>query len=91
VGIFLGEAHGDVFRKARNATSSVATLLARDEDDRRGTPGDPCRFDSIDEELEMELDDRILAALLAEHRAEDAIDRRFYFSELPIGAWRLAG
>ena len=54
-------------------------------------PGDPCRFDSIDEEHEMELDDKRLAALLAEHRDEDAIDRRFYFSELPIGAWRLAG
>jgi len=39
-------------------------------------------IDSIDEELEMELDDRRLTELLAEHRAEDAIDRRFYFREL---------
>ena len=39
-------------------------------------------IDSIDEELEMELDDRRLAELIAEHHAEDLIDRRFYFREL---------
>ena len=39
-------------------------------------------IDSIDEELEMELDDRRLAELVAEHHAEDVIDRRFYFREL---------
>ncbi len=39
-------------------------------------------LDSIDEELEMELDDKRLAELLAEHRAEETIDRRFYFQEL---------
>jgi polyphosphate kinase 2 len=39
-------------------------------------------IDSIDEELEMELDDKRLAGLIAEHHAEDVIDRRFYFREL---------
>ena len=39
-------------------------------------------IDSIDEELEMELDDARLAELVAEHHAEDLIDRRFYFREL---------
>ena len=39
-------------------------------------------LDSIDEELEMELDDKRLAGLLAEHRTEETIDRRFYFQEL---------
>jgi len=39
-------------------------------------------IDSIDEELEMELDDRRLAELVAEHHAENLIDRRFYFHEL---------
>src|SRR5262249_54414641 len=38
-------------------------------------------IDSIDEELEMELDDARLAELVAEHHA-DLIDRRFYFREL---------
>jgi len=39
-------------------------------------------LDSIDEELEMELDDKRLAELLAQHRTEETIDRRFYFQEL---------
>ena len=39
-------------------------------------------LDSIDEELEMELDDRRFAELLAEHVTEETIDRRFYFREL---------
>src|SRR5262249_12438447 len=39
-------------------------------------------LDSIDEELEMELDDRRFAELLAEHVTEETIDRGFYFQEL---------
>src|SRR5262245_5785581 len=39
-------------------------------------------LDSIDEELEMELDDKRLAELVADHRDQDTIDRRFYFREL---------
>jgi len=53
--------------------------------DRQNTLDDRLRremIDSIDEELEMELDDRRLAELIAEHHAEDVIDRRFYFREL---------
>src|SRR5215471_334282 len=39
-------------------------------------------LDSIDEELEMELDDKRLAELLDQHKTEETIDRRFYFQEL---------
>src|SRR5262245_20436311 len=39
-------------------------------------------LDSIDEELEMELDDQRLAELLADRQDQDTIDRRFYFREL---------
>jgi len=39
-------------------------------------------IDSLDEELEMELDDRRFAELIAEHHSEEAIDRRLYFREL---------
>src|SRR5262252_8672055 len=39
-------------------------------------------LDSIDEELEMELDDKRLAELLAQHKTEETIDRRLYFQEL---------
>src|SRR5262245_10088772 len=39
-------------------------------------------LDSIDEELEMELDDQRLAELLADRQDQDIIDRRLYFREL---------
>jgi polyphosphate kinase len=39
-------------------------------------------LDSIDEELEMELDDQRLAELLADRHDQDIIDRRLYFREL---------
>jgi polyphosphate kinase 2 len=39
-------------------------------------------LDSIDEELEMELDDQRLADLLADRQDQDTVDRRFYFREL---------
>ena len=39
-------------------------------------------LDSIDEELEMELDDQRLAELLADRQDQDTIDRRLYFREL---------
>ena len=42
-------------------------------------------MDSLDEELELEIDDERLAALLvetAEHRQQDAMDRGVYFKEL---------
>src|SRR5215510_545065 len=39
-------------------------------------------LDSIDEELEMELDDKRLAELFADRQDQDTIDRRLYFREL---------
>jgi polyphosphate kinase 2 (PPK2 family) len=59
--------------------------MSTDGKDRQNTLDDRLHremIDSIDEELEMELDDRRLAELVAEHHAEDVIDRRFYFREL---------
>src|SRR5262249_43368560 len=70
--------------KGRNTTKSGGPAMTNDPNARSDRINGEM-LDSIDEELEMEIDDDRLAKLLteiAEHPQPETLDRRVYFKEL---------